>query len=179
MGIGTPHTKKNTMSVQTRTSTRSSSKRGAGLRENSGAGKSATKTLNVLGTIADVFKKHGMVPDGTIQASKGETSYPVLRFQVKADVEIAGDKYTVMDKKDPLVKAVYGIVLSKNANVYLTEDGKPVDTTSSVGTQLMLEDFQSLRVAHRFDKITGEDLGLIIITNSENSGFTASEHLLG
>ena len=131
-------------------------------------------TLTVLGTIRSFMSSNGLVPDKFIRVSKrnelkGTGGNPTLRFTVKQEWEFAGKKYPMMNTAGE--RAVYGIVLSQNATDYLkklTDDGI-VDNF-----ELMQEDRETLRVAHRVDRDTAEDLGLIIITNS-SGGFEETE----
>lgn len=152
----------------TRTRTRGASTRGKSQQVAESSANNAT-TLTVLGSVKEIFAKYGLHPDRMIRASKGETAYPVLRFQVK------GSETVTIHGNDFKPEGIHGIVLSKNANTYLTPEDVVVDTTSSVGVDLMLEDLETLQIAHRIDPITQQDLGLIVITNSANGGFEAAD----
>jgi hypothetical protein len=128
----------------------------------------ATKKLTVHGTIKEFFKKHGLVPESEIRASKNEFNpAPVLRFRVTKDIKLGEENYTVM--KDGQV-ATYGMVLSKNASLYLA-DGDTEDL-ACVGVQITAEDCDILKVAERTND-DGEYQGFIIITNS-GSEFVAA-----
>jgi hypothetical protein len=157
--------------------TASSSKTGSRTRGASvqvGQTSAEKSTLTVLGSVDSFFKANGLIPDKFIRVSKrneltGTGGNPTLRFSVKKDWEFAGEKYPMMNTAGQ--RAVYGIVLSQNATDYLK---KLTDDGIVHNFELMQEDRETLRVAHRIDRETEEDLGLIIITNS-SGGFEETD----
>jgi hypothetical protein len=131
----------------------------------------ATKKLTVHGTVKEFFKKHGLVPESEIRASKNEFNpAPILRFRVTKDVQLGNDKLYTVKNEDGQI-ANYGIVLSKNASAYLA-DGDTEDL-ACVGVQITAEDCDILKVAERTND-DGEYQGFIIITNSGNEFVAAN-----
>jgi hypothetical protein len=136
--------------------------RGASISTKKDATETSPTTLTIIGTVKEFCITNSLIPDKFIRESKSDAKNPTLRVSPKADVKIQGEEF---------VKGqIYGIVLSQNAAAYVAD----LNDGNAIGCAMEMEDFEFLRVAHRIDPVTGQDMGLIVVTNA-GSGFEGME----